>query len=95
MLAEMLVIFSCANSMGCSQTSTVYFATHPHIKEMVNRHGKKAEEVAREFVGPATLHVVGPVIYMAAGGTGTVRLTKTISLQLNVQRTVIMYGLDF
>lgn len=91
MLSEALVIFACVNSTGCSPTSSLYYNTHPELKEFVD----KTQIKVVEFVGPMTIQTLGPVLYMAAGGTGTVRLDKYFSLQLKSNKAGILFGKDF
>lgn len=91
MLAEALVVFSCVNSKGCEETSGRYFETHPEIREMV----KVNEEKIVKFIGPTIIQVVGPVLYSATGGTGTVRLNKYFSLQVNRQNSTLTYAIGF
>lgn len=91
MLPEALVIFACLNSTGCQQTSTHYYNTHPEIRKMVEMNEKKFEE----FIGPTVIQTVGPVLYAVVGGTGTVRLNKTFSLQLNRQQGTLVFSKEF
>lgn len=91
MLSEALVIFACVNSTGCNETSSHYYNTHPELREMVDRNSKEIER----FVGPTVIQVVGPVLFAAAGGTGTVRLNKYFSLQMSIQKGTLMFGKEF
>lgn len=91
MLPEALVIFACLNSTGCQETSTHYYNTHPEFREIVERNEKKVEK----FVGPKIIAIFGPMIYVAAGGTGTVRLDKYLSLQLNHQQGTLVFNKEF
>lgn len=91
MLPEALVIFACLNSTGCSETSSHYFNTHPDMKEMVKKHERKVEE----YVGPYVIATVGPVLHIASGGTGTVRLNRQFSLQVGIKKTTLMFGMEF
>lgn len=91
MLAEALVIFSCVNSTGCKETSAQYYSTHPELKEMVEHNEYKI----KKYLGPTIIQVYGPMIYVVAGGTGTVRLNKFFSLQLSSQKTAVLFSKDF
>lgn len=91
MLPEALVIFACVNSTGCSETSSHYFYTHPDVKEMVRKNEKRIEE----FIGPYVIQSVGPLFYVAAGGTGTVRLNKYFNLQISTQKSTLMFSKEF
>lgn len=91
MIQEALVAFACINSTGCSETSSAYYNNNPEIKEMV----KVAESQVNNFIGPTIVATLGPTIYVVAGGTGTIRLHRTLSLQVNKKQSVLMLGIDF
>lgn len=91
MLPEALVVFACLNSTGCSETSSHYYNTHPDVRELVERNEKKIEK----FIGPQIIATFGPMIYVAAGGTGTVRLNKFFSLQINHEKGTLVFGKEF
>lgn len=91
MLSEALVIFACINSTGCSETSSHYYNTHPEIREIVQKH----EKLAEKYIGPVVIQTVGPVLYIASGGTGTIRLSRNWSLQLNQEKGTLAYRLEW
>lgn len=91
MLPEALVIFACVTSKGCNETSSHYYNTHPEVREMVERNSKKIEK----FIGPTVIQTFGPALYVAAGGTGTVRLNKFFSLQLNREKGTLVFSKEF
>lgn len=91
MLAEALVILACTTSKGCNETSTHYYATNPELREMVETNTKKVER----FIGPTIIATVGPFLYAAAGGTGTVRLNKYFNLQLSTQKAILGFTKEF
>jgi len=90
-LSEALVIFACINSTGCSETSSHYYNTHPEIKEIVQKH----EKLAEKYIGPVVIQTVGPVLCVASGGTGTIRLSRNWSLQLGRDRGTLAYRLEW
>lgn len=90
-LPEALVIFACVNSTGCSETSSHYFNTHPDVREIVKTQEKKVED----FVGPYVIQTLGPLFYVASGGTGTVRLNKYFNLQISTQKSTLMFSKEF
>lgn len=90
-LAEGLVLFACLNSTGCSETSSHYYNTHPHIQEIV----QDSEQKVAKFVGPTVVTLVGPLIYAAAGGTGTLRLNRVFSLQVSTKSGKLVFGKEF
>jgi len=79
MIAEALVIFACVNNTGCTETSNQYFLENPQVKQIID---KDAQE-AKELVGPKIVDAVGPFLFVAAGGTGTIKLSEHFSLQAN------------
>lgn len=91
MVAEALVIFACLKSAGCSETSTQYFNTHPEVREMIERHEKSITEA----VGSNAIRFVGPFIFAAAGGTGTVRMDKNFSLQGSTKQCILVFGKEW
>lgn len=91
MLPEALVIFACANSTGCNETSSHYFNTHPEMREMVEANERKVAK----FIGPTIIETFGPFIYVAAGGTGTLRLNKLFSLQMNTKTGTLTFAEEF
>lgn len=91
MLAESLVIFSCLKSVGCSETSAQYFHTYPDVREMIENNGKKVEQ----FIGPSVVQTIGPVLYAASGGTGTVRINKNFSLQISLKNSILTFNKEF
>lgn len=91
MLQEALVIFACINSTGCQETSGHYFNTHPEVRQIA----KYPERIAKKYVGPYVVESIGPLIYMAAGGTGTIRLHRNWSLQLSKETGTLSYRWEF
>lgn len=91
MLAEALVILSCSTSKGCSETSTYYYATHPELREIVEVNEKKIEK----FIGPTIIQTIGPFLYVAVGGTSTVRLNKYFNLQFSNQSRILGFIKEF
>lgn len=90
MLAEALVIFACANGTGCSDTSNLYFGQNPQVKSMIEMNSKEV----REFIGPKTVDLVGPFLFLAAGGNGVIKIDKNFSINGNKHGGVIIFGLD-
>jgi len=58
---------------------------------MVEVNTKKIEK----FIGPTIIQTIGPVLYAAAGGTGTVRLNKYFNLQLSTQKSTLVFSKEF
>ena len=91
MLEEALVIFACLNSKGCSETSSLYYNRRPEMKQVMESHERKLKKV----IGPTVVELLGPVLFVAAGGTGTVRIDKTFSLQINKQSSILFLRSEF
>lgn len=90
-MEEILVIFACLKSVGCSETSKHYYSTHPEIQEVA----RNSERIAKKYVGPMVIETVGPVIMVVAGGTGTIRLNKYFSLQGNKNNATLSFNLEY
>ena len=90
MLAEALVIFACVNNTGCSDTSNLYFGQNPEVKTMIDQKLTQA----RDFVGPKVVDVVGPLLFLAAGGVGVIKLNEDFSVNGNKNGLTIVFGLD-
>lgn len=90
-ITEALVVLSCVTSKGCQQTSDHYYVTHPELRQIV----KYDEEKIKNYLGPFIIEGIGPVLYAAAGGTGTVRLNRYFSLQINRDTNTLSYRLEF
>jgi hypothetical protein len=58
---------------------------------MVNVNAKRVEE----YVGPTVIQTIGPILYAAAGGTGTLRLNKYFNLQLSTQKGTLVFSKEF
>jgi len=91
MIAEGLVIFSCLNHAGCSETSSHYYSLHPEVREMVELNEKRI----KKYVGPMFIETAGPLLFVAAGGTGTIRLHKYFSLQFDRQSGILSFKKDY
>lgn len=91
MLSEALVIFACIHSTGCQETSSQYFLEHPEVKQMV----KKQENNIKELFGPYIIETLGPALYVATGGTGTIKLHRNWSLQLSSESGILSFRRDF
>lgn len=91
MLPEALVILACLEGKGCTETSQHYYNTHPEIKIVVE-NGKKTIE---RYTGETFIQITGPLIFAAAGGTGTIRLSKHFSLQVNRESGIIGFSKEF
>lgn len=91
LLEEALVIFACVNSTGCSETSSQYYATHPEFRSFVEYEEKRI----RNYVGPQVLDTVGPVLFVVAGGTGTIRLNQYFGLQFSRSNGTLTFKKEF
>jgi hypothetical protein len=90
-IAEGLVIFSCLNHAGCSETSSHYYALHPEIREIVDFNEKRI----KRYVGPVVIETAGPVLFVIAGGTGTIKLNRYFSLQFDRQSGTLSFKKDY
>lgn len=91
MIAEFLVIYTCSKSIGCNETSTAYYVTHPDFKQFV----QKSEENIKRYAGPIITNYFGPMIYYVMGSTAIVRLSDNFNLQINQQNNTIIFHREF
>lgn len=91
MLPEALVIFACINNAGCTETSNQYFVYRPDVKQYIDHTGERA----RQFIGPKIVDTFGPMLFVVAGGRGTIRLSQYWSLQFSKQDGIISFRMDF
>lgn len=92
MVLEALVIFSCVNNTGCSQTSDLYYKHNPQVYEEIKIHERRAVK----FIGPNVIRFVGPLIHIiSTNGTGTVNVYPGLNIELNKQKLGINYTYDF
>lgn len=91
MLEEALLVFACINGTGCQETSSQYYATHEEVREI----GKNGEQKLTKYVGPAAIQVIGPMVFIAAGGTGTVRIDKYFGLQVSSKSSILFFRKDY
>ena len=91
MVQELLVVLACLNSKGCSETSGHYYNTHPEVKELV----KEGKDSINAVLGRKFVDIVGPFILVTAGGSGTIRISKGLSLQGNKEKTVLNLTWEF
>jgi hypothetical protein len=84
-MEEILVIFACLSSKGCTETSNLYYNTHPEIRQIL----KNSEDELKRRSNPFFISYVGPAIVAVAGGTGTVKINKHFNLQLNKDHATI------
>ncbi len=90
MLPEALVIFACVKNTGCSETSSLYFSQNPEVKREIDL---KAEHL-RNYVGPSVVDTIGPMLFVVAGGTGTVKINKYFSFQFNKESGILSFRCD-
>lgn len=91
-MQELLVIFACLNSTGCSETSNAYYKSHPELEEMVHQTERKL----KNYVGPIIVESAAPIFFVAQGGTGNFKLYGNFSLQIHkYQDTMLIFSKGF
>lgn len=90
MIAEALVIFACVNNTGCTETSNQYFRQNPDLKQIID---KDTQEL-KDYIGPKFVDNVGPFLFIAAGGSGTIKLNKYFSLQASQSSATLSFRWD-
>jgi hypothetical protein len=77
MLAEALVLFSCVNNTGCTQASNLYLDQNPQIKQAIDFNAERI----KSFIGPKVANNLGPILFVATGGTGVIKIIGPLSFQ--------------
>lgn len=91
-MQELLVIFACLNSHGCSETSNAYYQSHPELREMIEKNEKKI----KDYVGPVIVETSAPFFFVIAGGTGNFKIYGDFSLQVkNYENTKLVFSRGF
>jgi hypothetical protein len=92
MIAEFLLVFACTNGHpGCTETSNQYFAENPKLKQYFDTKAEKT----RQYLGPTLVDTLGPVLFVASGGRGTVNLGHHFSLQFTKGDGRLSFRWDF
>lgn len=90
-MGELLVIFSCINNAGCSETSSLYFDQHPGVQEFI----KKEERIAKDMAGPVITEYFAPFIAYATGRAGTIGLYRYVYLNISCDKQELMFKKEF
>lgn len=77
-MMELLLLISCMEGKGCSETSNAYYKAHPELQEMV----RKNEERIKDYCGPIIVEAAAPIAFVAAGGTGNFKIYGNFSLEI-------------
>lgn len=91
LLPEVLVIFACINSTGCQETSSQYYITNPEARKFLTKNEKRL----KDLMGPYLMEIIGPALYVVAGGTSTVKISKHFSLQTDKKNVILSFRKDF
>ena len=91
MIAEGLVIYACLNHAGCTETSNLYYSQHPELRQMVEYNEKRI----KRYVGPIVIETFGPVLFVAAGGQGTIKINRYFSLQFSRENGMLSFRKDY
>lgn len=90
-MSEFLVLFACLNSTGCHESVSHYFEQNPQVYETIKKRQKKTEKL----VGHRVVVLTMPFLYVAAGGTGVVKLSQHVALSASRYQGVLSYGVEF
>ena len=87
MIIESLVLYSCIANKGCSESSTTYYATHPSLREYV----EKNEKDMRKIFNPYVVEYVVPFVALSTNANYAVRITSNVSMNLNKDKIIINF----
>ena len=90
-MTEILVLTACLYSKGCSEAANVYYDSKPEIREAVF----KVENQIKATAGPFFVSYVAPVLVFGAGGTGSIKVSKLVTLKLERQSGTLIFKKDF
>ena len=83
--------FACINSTGCQETSSQYYITNPEARKFLTKNEKRL----KDLMGPYLMEIIGPALYVVAGGTSTVKISKHFSLQTDKKMLFFLLGKIF
>ena len=86
-MQELLLLFSCVNSIGCAETFGNYkFYNQSMVQNVEYEANKRLEQL------PTSFKTYGlPAIALAAGGTGTITVHKNLVLSLSSSRSALVF----
>lgn len=90
MIQELLVIIACTHNSGCTETMALYYTDHPGIEKLIDKN----KRYVNKTIGPEAVFIA-PYALVAAGGQGSFRLNKYMSVKLSRNTEMIVFRLDF
>jgi hypothetical protein len=90
-MEETLVVVACLYQKGCSESASVYYKSRPALQEFV----LKVENRAKATVGPTLLNYGAPILVFAAGGQGSLQVSKNVSIKVSKEFTDLTFKKDF
>ena len=90
MIQELMVALSCLSNHGCSETIHVYYAYNPIVERMVVNDTKRVSKYVGHDVA-----ILAPIVFIMAGGSGSVRLTTYFSLDVSRNDKLFSFKYDF
>lgn len=91
MLIETLVIASCAQGVGCSQSTSAYYLYNKDIQEFTRRVEMVAEPIVKENTW--IMYFAVPAYTITSGRTASIPLTKNTALNISIRSSYV--GLQF
>lgn len=76
MLLESLVVFSCIEQKGCTESVTFYYATNPSFVELVQNN----EKSMRRYLGAYTVDYVLPIAGAISNKEYYIKITPNWSI---------------
>ncbi len=89
-IEELIVALACISGNGCSETTHVYYFYNPIVKERISHETKKVNN----FIGNDII-VLAPIAFVIVGGSGSIKLSKYISLDLSKGEKSVSFKYDF
>jgi len=91
MLIETLVIASCAQGIGCAQSTSAYYLYNKDLQEFARKVETIAEPLIKE--NNWIVYVIVPAYTIGTGKTASVPLTSNTALNFSVRNSYV--GIEF
>lgn len=93
MLIEALVIASCVQGSGCSQSTSAYYMHNKYLQEFAQRVHRVADPIIKE--NNWVVYLVVPVYTVSSGKTASIPLTKNTSLNVSINNSYVGFQFNY
>lgn len=89
-MEELLVTIACLSGKGCPETVHLYYTYNPKVEAAI----KQSTAKATAYIGQDVARLA-PIAFIAAGGSGSVRINRYISLDISKGEGIVSFKYDF